>query len=98
MTDKKMNGTTPKKAKPPKPVNPAFRAYDVRGHYPSEIDDVMALKFAHAFAKVSGCKTVVIGNDLRVGSKAIAPALVSAFTGAGVAVIDIGACTTEQVV
>ncbi|MDP3831857.1 MAG: phosphomannomutase, partial [Ignavibacteriaceae bacterium] len=72
-----------------------FKAYDIRGKVPSELNEDLAYNIARGFKKLTGCKTVVIGHDVRVSSEAISTALTNGFVDSGVNVIDIGLCGTE---
>jgi phosphomannomutase len=74
-----------------------FKAYDIRGKVPSELNEDLAYNIARGFKKLTGCKTVVIGHDVRVSSEAISTALTNGFVDSGVDVIDIGLCGTEMI-
>jgi len=71
-----------------------FKAYDVRGVYPSEIDEDVAYKIGRAFVAFLGCKKVVVGQDMRKSSPSLFEALTRGITDQGADVIDIGACDT----
>lgn len=71
-----------------------FKAYDVRGVYPSEIDEDTAYKIGRAFVTFLGCKKVVVGQDMRKSSPSLFEALTRGITDQGADVIDIGACDT----
>lgn len=77
-----------------------FRAYDVRGIYPEEINKEEAYKIGFAAAKFLQSKnpnkklTIVIGEDCRIASPALRGAVVDAVNKAGVNVFYISACTT----
>lgn len=73
-----------------------FKAYDVRGIYPAEIDETTARRIGWAFAKHLGAKTVVVGQDMRPSSKPLASALVSGLAEAGAGVVDLLLCTTPM--
>jgi phosphomannomutase len=77
-----------------------FKAYDVRGVYPSQIDEAITEKIGRAFWHVleadgfpSG-KTVVVSRDMRSHSEPLRDALVRGLTAAGLDVVDIGMVTT----
>ncbi|MCJ7554058.1 MAG: phosphomannomutase [Ignavibacteriaceae bacterium] len=74
-----------------------FKAYDVRGKVPSELNAQLAYKTGRAFAKLVNAKKVVIGHDIRKSSEEISEALTRGLNDAGVDVIDIGLCGTEMV-
>jgi phosphomannomutase len=74
-----------------------FKAYDIRGKVPSELNAELAYKIGIAFARFINAKTIVIGNDIRKSSAAISDALKRGLNDSGVNVIDIGLCGTEMV-
>jgi len=79
-------------------INPsAFKAYDVRGVYPSEINEELAGRVARALAVFLKADKLVIGRDGRASSPSLYTAIVKALTDAGVNVIDIGQCPTPLV-
>lgn len=75
----------------------AFKAYDVRGRIPDELNETLAARIARAYTKLFQPKSVVIGRDMRLSSPSIAKALGDAFLEVGVDVVDIGLCGTEMV-
>ncbi|MCF6290537.1 MAG: phosphomannomutase [Desulfobacterales bacterium] len=74
-----------------------FKAYDVRGRVPDELDNDLAGRIGQAFAAVLKPKKVVIGHDIRLSSPELATALAHGFLRAGVDVIDLGQCGTEEI-
>ncbi|NUM71032.1 MAG: phosphomannomutase/phosphoglucomutase, partial [Ignavibacteriaceae bacterium] len=76
---------------------PSFKAYDVRGVVPTELNTDLAYKIGRAFTKLLGCKKVIIGHDVRTSSEDLSAALINGFTDSGVDVIDIGLCGTEMI-
>jgi phosphomannomutase len=79
-----------------------FKAYDVRGIYPREIDEVMARRIGQAFLHVLdgddlalGSK-VVVSRDMRPSSEPLSRALIEGLTAAGLDVVDIGLATTPM--
>lgn len=74
-----------------------FKAYDVRGRIPDEINESLAFKIGQAYAEFIQPKEVVVGYDIRLTSKALAVALKDGLKASGVNVIDIGQCGTEEV-
>lgn len=75
----------------------SFKAYDIRGKVPSELNADLAYKTGRAFARLIKAKSVVIGHDIRKSSKEISEALAKGLNDAGANVIDIGLCGTEMV-
>jgi phosphomannomutase len=75
----------------------AFKAYDVRGRIPDEINEDLARLIGQAYASFVKPKRVVVGRDIRLTSSTLAEALIAGLRGSGVAVSDIGLCGTEGV-
>ncbi len=75
----------------------SFKAYDIRGRLPDELNEDMAERIGRAYAEVVGLGTVVVGYDIREASPALAQSLTRGLTLAGCDVIDIGLCGTEEV-
>lgn len=73
-----------------------FRAYDIRGVYPTDIDEEGYYRIAKAYTLLFKPKTVVVGRDARVSSAQLAESLISGFVDAGVDVVDIGGITTDM--
>ncbi|MHB8580089.1 MAG: phosphohexomutase domain-containing protein [Ignavibacteriaceae bacterium] len=74
-----------------------FKAYDIRGKVPSELNTELAYKIGVAFTKLIKAKKVVVGHDVRKSSESISQALIKGLTDSGVDVIDIGICGTEMI-
>jgi phosphomannomutase len=75
----------------------SFKAYDVRGRIPDEINEDLAYKIGQAYAGFVKPKTVAVGRDIRLTSAQLAEALMRGLTDSGVDVVDIGLCGTEGV-
>ncbi len=79
-----------------------FKAYDVRGIYPTEIDEVTARRIGQAFRNVLDADDlatghrVVVSRDMRPSSEPLAKALIEGLTAAGLDVVDIGLATTPM--
>ena len=73
-----------------------FRAYDIRGVYPNDIDEEAYYRIAKAYTYLFHPKTVVVGRDARASSPQLSVSLISGFVDAGVDVIDIGGITTDM--
>jgi phosphomannomutase len=73
-----------------------FRAYDIRGVYPADIDEEAYYRIAKAYTYLFQPTTMVVGRDARVTSAQLAESLISGFVDAGVDVIDIGGITTDM--
>jgi len=74
-----------------------FKAYDIRGRVPDELNDDMAYRIGRAFAQTLDAKDVVVGRDIRRDSPTLAAALTRGLNEGGADVIDIGMCGTEEV-
>ena len=74
-----------------------FKAYDVRGLYPEELDEALARKIGNAFAHFTGAGQVIVGHDMRPSSIPLTEAFIEGATLAGADVTDIGLCSTDVV-
>jgi len=74
-----------------------FKAYDVRGRVPEELNPESVYRIGRAYAEWLGPKRIAVGRDIRHSSKELADALIRALNDAGVDVVDIGLCGTECV-
>jgi phosphomannomutase/phosphomannomutase/phosphoglucomutase len=74
-----------------------FKAYDVRGRVPEDLDEEIAYRIGRAYASFLNPVTVAVGRDVRLSSDAIAAGLIRGLTDSGVDVIDIGIGGTEMV-
>jgi len=74
-----------------------FKAYDIRGRVPDELDEDVAYRIARAYAEWLRPRDVVIGRDIRLTGPALAQAVSAGLADAGVNVLDIGLCGTEEV-
>ncbi len=74
-----------------------FKAYDVRGRVPDQLNEDVAYRIGRAFAAVVQPDTVVVGHDIRLTSQSIKAALSRGLLDAGVNVFDIGQCGTEEI-
>jgi phosphomannomutase len=74
-----------------------FKAYDVRGRIPDELNEDIARRIGRAYAAVVRPRTVVVGHDIRLSSRSICDALIEGLLESGVDVRDIGQCGTEEI-
>lgn len=74
-----------------------FKAYDIRGKYPEEINEDLAYDIGRAYASFLSPAKVVVGWDVRPSSRPLAEALSRGLNDSGVDVLDIGMCGTEQI-
>src|SRR5476649_1774215 len=74
-----------------------FKAYDIRGRIPDELNDALAYQIGQAYAAFVKPKRVAVGRDIRESSVQLRDALIRGLTDAGADVADIGLCGTEGV-
>lgn len=74
-----------------------FKAYDVRGKVPDELNEDLAFGIGRAYAQLFPCHTVVLGHDVRLSSPALTKALAAGLTEEGANVLNLGLCGTEEV-
>lgn len=74
-----------------------FKAYDVRGRIPDQLNEDIAYRIGRAYADVIKPKKVVVGFDIRLSSPALTQALTNGLLDAGVDVYNIGLSGTEEV-
>lgn len=75
----------------------AFKAYDIRGRVPEELNQELAYRIGRAYAQLYKASNVVIGRDVRLSSTALAESLARGLMDEGCHVLDIGLCGTEQI-
>lgn len=78
-----------------------FKSYDIRGKYPSELDDLTARKIGTSIALFfkennPRSKNIVVGRDMRTSSRSLANALIEGICSTGTNVINIGVVPTEM--
>ncbi|PCK07762.1 MAG: phosphomannomutase [Alteromonadaceae bacterium] len=74
-----------------------FKAYDIRGKVPEQLNEDVAYRIGRAYAEFLNAKTVLVGHDIRLSSPSLTEALINGITDAGTDVIHIGECGTEEV-
>jgi phosphomannomutase len=74
-----------------------FKAYDIRGRIPDQLNADVAYRVANATAEFLDAKKIVIGRDIRESSAELADAVAKGLTDAGVEVLDFGLGGTEMV-
>jgi phosphomannomutase len=74
-----------------------FKAYDVRGRVPEELNEDLAYRIGRAYAAFLSPSRVAVGRDGRHSSLPLAEALAAGLNASGVEVWDLGLCGTEQV-
>lgn len=78
-------------------VTQCFKAYDIRGQVPAQLNEDVAYRIGRALVTELQGKAFVVGQDMRLESPPLAAALKRGITEAGADVIDIGLCGTEEV-
>lgn len=78
-------------------VNPSiFKAYDIRGIYPTDLNEEAAYLIGRAFVTFLGATTVIVGRDMRTSGPAMFEAVARGITDQGADVADIGMVSTDQ--
>jgi len=75
----------------------AFKAYDVRGRIPDELNEELSYAIGRAYAELFKPARVAVGRDVRLTSAAFCAALARGLCDGGVDVLDIGLCGTEEI-
>jgi len=78
-------------------LSACFKAYDVRGRVPDQLNETIAERIGRAYATVLSPRRVVVGHDVRLTSEALKGALVEGLRGQGVDVFDLGLAGTEEI-
>jgi phosphomannomutase len=81
----------------PADLDAIFKAYDVRGVYPDEIDESVARRVGNAFVGFTGAARVLVGRDARPSSEPLVAAFAEGATMAGADVSDLGLASTDLV-
>ena len=76
-------------------VSRIFKAYDVRGVVPDELDEDVARRIGAAFAHFCGEPRILLGRDCRLSSEALRDAFAEGVTGRGADVVDLGLVSTD---
>jgi len=79
-----------------KPLGPIFKAYDIRGIHPDDLDEEVAKRVGGAFAEFTGARKIIVGRDCRLSSPSLSSAFAEGVTARGIDVIDIGLATTDM--
>ncbi|MDP9069425.1 MAG: phosphomannomutase/phosphoglucomutase [Actinomycetota bacterium] len=72
-----------------------FKAYDIRGLYPQQLDEEAAASIGHAFARWSGSDRIVVGRDMRTSSPQLVRSFAAGAGAAGATVVDLGEVSTD---
>lgn len=74
-----------------------FKAYDIRGRIPDELNEDLAYRIGRAYAMLFQPRRVAVGHDVRLTSPALSMAVARGLLDRGVTVLDIGLCGTEEI-
>src|ERR1700687_4857117 len=78
-------------------MNPEiFKAYDVRGIYPGELDEAIFRQMGRGFVSFLNAKRVGVGRDMRVSSPSLAAAFIDGVREQGADVVDFGMIATDM--
>jgi phosphomannomutase len=78
-------------------LNPEiFKAYDIRGVYPAEVNEASARAIGGGFVAYLGAKRIAVGRDMRLSSPAIASAFIEGAVAQGAEVVDYGMIATDM--
>ena len=80
----------------PAALDQVFKAYDVRGVYPDQLDEELAEGIGRAFVALTGTGTLAIGQDMRPSSKPMADAVAAGAMAQGADVLRVGLCSTDM--
>ncbi|MDQ1478127.1 MAG: phosphomannomutase, partial [Actinomycetota bacterium] len=78
-------------------LDEVFKAYDIRGVYPDQIDEALARRIGNSFAHFTGAQHLIVGYDMRPSSVPLATAFIEGATLAGADVTDVGLASTDLV-
>jgi phosphomannomutase len=73
-----------------------FKAYDIRGIYPDELDEAGAYAIGRAYVEEFEPRTIAVGRDMRLSSPTMAEAVVRGAADSGADVLDVGMVGTEM--
>lgn len=81
----------------PREIDPSiFKAYDIRGLYPDQIDEDVCYRTARAYVSFMGCKRVVVGHDMRTSADVLVAATIRGITDQGADVVPMGLTSTPM--
>ena len=77
-------------------LDTVFKAYDIRGTVPDQIDETLARAVGTAFAAFAGAGRIIVARDMRPSGPGLVAAFAEGVTAAGVDVVDIGLTSTDE--
>jgi phosphomannomutase len=72
-----------------------FKAYDIRGTYPDQLNETIAYGIGNATASYLKSKSIAVGRDMRLSSEKLFDSLASGIIDAGADVVDLGMVSTD---
>lgn len=75
----------------------AFKAYDIRGRVPDQLNESIAWRIGYGFARLLSARNLVVGHDIRLSSPALTDAVLRGITATGCNAVNIGQCGTEEI-
>ncbi len=78
-------------------IPPCFKAYDIRGKVPDELNSDLAYKIGLAYGMMFKPRKVVVGHDIRLSSEGLCAALSRGLCDSGADVLHLGLCGTEEI-
>jgi phosphomannomutase len=76
-------------------LDPIFKAYDIRGTYPDQLDAEICRRVGAAFARFAGAPSILVARDMRPSGPELAGAFAEGASGQGVDVVDLGLASTD---
>src|SRR5580704_154787 len=76
-------------------LDAVFKAYDVRGTVPDQLDERSCRAIGWAFARFAGTDRLVVARDMRASGEALSAAFMAGARSAGAAIVDIGLASTD---
>ena len=73
-----------------------FKAYDIRGIYPTELNEAVARDVGRAFVAYLGARRIAVGRDMRLSSPMMAAAFIDGALAQGADVVDYGLIATDM--
>lgn len=78
-------------------IPPCFKAYDIRGRVPDQLNPQLARDIGRAFAAIFNPRKIAVGHDIRLSSAPLTEALITGLLDSGVDVLELGLCGTEEI-
>jgi phosphomannomutase len=76
-------------------LDATFKAYDIRGIYPDQIDEELAHRIGRAFVELVGARRVLVARDMRASSEPLSTAFIAGVVTQGADVVDLGLASTD---